>query len=161
MNGQRLYYEHASIDRDPRLNLDVANLFNIKQRVERSLLDDMIDLEFTGTTIKQLKLSDPTDLIMDRLKDEIKERTWNNAKRKLSESITYNWPACPFDEWAEETFDFHWMTAEWYKGEHYFSDYSLLVRVFVPVLTSREEFDSDYGQNFIMTKLSYDFNDNS
>jgi hypothetical protein len=65
------------------------------------------------------------------------------------------WPASPFEEWLEDSVQFHWMTAQWFaQSDTWWGDYAILLSVFVPVLTSIEEFRNDYGNAFVMTKLS-------
>lgn len=158
MNGQRIYYNTPKITYDDRVGRDVALLFKMKQVIPYNDLADLLDMEFTGTTAKKLG-PNPTELYMTRMVEQIKEDTWKTKNKKLHERITYNWPACEFDNWADETFDQHWMTAKFFQEKgldwyDWYRDYALLVNVYVPLTMTRAEFDNDYGNSFVMTKLA-------
>lgn len=157
-NGQRTYYTNPTIETDPRLDRPVANLFTIRQTIQEEQIDSLMNIEF-GPYKNRKKYSKnyvENDLYLNRLCDEIKERTWTHAKMPISGRITFEWPSCEFDRWLEETHEYHWMTATWQRfGDKWFSgDFEVLTTVWAPVLMDLDEYDSQWGQAIVMTKMT-------
>ena len=159
LSGQRLYYPDPIITFNDALGVDVCTVFKIKQRISRDAANDLFEMEFDrkSATYKQLG-ENRTDLILDRLRDRIKSHTMTTSKTPLRERFATSWPASPFEEWLDETVEYHWMTAEWFKREDdLWSDYAVMTSVHVPILGDRAEFISNYGGTFVLTKMGYDF----
>jgi hypothetical protein len=142
--GQRVYYPHATIMYDDVLRQDSALVFKIRSVIPYHKLRDNALYKDTNRT-------------MDWLVTEIETQTRDSMDCRLSRRIDNQWPATVFEEWLESSFDQHWMTAKWYKsrpGDTY-DDYALMTSVYVPINTSRVEFDKEYGSAFTMTKLMH------
>jgi hypothetical protein len=145
--GQRVYYPHASIMYDETVQQDSALVFKIKAVISYDML-------------RHNALYKDTNKTMDWLTAKIETQTRDSMSCKFSKRIDNQWPSTVFEEWLEHTFDQHWMTAKWYKApvQGYiddFDDYALMISVYVPINSSRAEFDKDYGGAFTMTKLMH------
>jgi len=156
LNGQRVYYPEPQYFMQEQLGRRCCTIFKMKQLVPNELLMDLLVEEYPE---EKMRRNIQTDLYANRLKQEIAEKTFNDAKRPLSQRITNQWLSNPFEEWLEEKCQWHWMTAEWYQdredGHDPFGDYAFMVSVHTPVLQSVESFDEEYGEAFVMTKLMY------
>lgn len=157
MGGQRIYYPEPQYFIQEQLGRRCATIFKIKQAIPNGLFNDLLIEEYPDK--KKRPHGIQTDLYANRLKLEVAEKTWNNAKRPLSQRITYEWGITPFEEWLEETCEWHWMTAEWFQtqenGHDPFGDYAFMISVHTPLLMPQAEFDEAYGEAFVMTKLMH------
>jgi hypothetical protein len=151
--GQRLYYPHATIVYDNAVQQDSALVFKISSVIP-------------GHMLRHNNLYKDTSRTMDWLAAEIETRTRESIDCRFSRRLDNQWPATVFEEWLEDTFDQHWMTANWYRSPvgmtddvsppiGSYTDYALMTSVHVPINTSRAEFDKEYGSAFTMTKLMH------
>ena len=156
MNGTRVYYPEPQYFMQEQLGVKCCTVFKMKQLIMADLLQDLKFEEFGKVNKDWRKIGN--DLYADRLKQEIAAHSWNNSHRKLSQTITNQWPATPFENWLEDKVDRFWMTAQWFQTEnpHDGSDFAFLVSVHVPLTVPQAEWDADYGEAFVMTKLMYD-----
>ena len=155
MGGIRIYYPQPKYFMQEQLGRQCCTVLKMKQLVPAGLLHDLRNAEYSLKDQKGRKVG--LDLYANRLKDHVASYTWNKKKRPLSQSITYEWPASPFEEWLEENVDWHWMPAEWFQDEEMGpeSDFAFMVSVHVPLLIPKDEWDGDYGEAFVMTKLMH------
>jgi hypothetical protein len=151
--GQRLYYPHATIVYDNAVQQDSALVFKISSVIPYHMLRNNALYKDSRRT-------------MDWLAAEIETRTRESIDCRFSRRLDNQWPATVFEEWLEDTFDQHWMTANWYRSSGLitddvsasngtYTDYALMTSVHVPINTSRAEFDKEYGGAFTMTKLMH------
>jgi hypothetical protein len=155
MGGTRIYYPEPHYFMQEQLGVKCCTIFKMKQLVPADLLDDLKFEEFGKKDKDWRRLGN--DLYANRLKQEVTAHHWNKGKRKLSQTITYEWGVTPFEEWLEENVNQYWMTAEWFQEENAspFSDFAFLVSVHVPIFVPQKEFDDEYGQALVMTKLMH------
>jgi hypothetical protein len=146
LSGQRQYYPHTTVNTgaESATGNPSAIVFNILTVIPYHMLRDKV-------------LYKKTDRTMDWLVEEVGRRTRANTHMKFSRRLDNQWPATVFDEWLEDTFDNHWMSATWYQHEDSMGmdDYALMINVHVPVETTAEEFETAYGEAFTMTKLMH------
>ena len=159
MNGQRLYYPHPTIFDDPRNGKKTATAFKIKQLVPYALLKDIVALSDAKLAPTNPARKHMTDRMTDFCR-MVTQQSFDNRVRPLSANILNNWLACPFDEWLEETCTEHWFDAEWFQEPQSKSwhDFAILIKVNVPILGSVAEFETGYGESFVMTKMMYEIN---
>jgi hypothetical protein len=154
MGGIRIYYPEPHYFIQEQLGVKCCTIFKMKQRVPAGLLSDLRAAEHKDKKPAALR-SIGLDLYANRLKDEIVRKTWATANRPLSQRITYEWPASPFEEWLDENVQTHWMTAEWFQesGMGPEGDFAFMISVHAPINCTQQEWDEAYGEAFVMTKL--------
>lgn len=154
MGGIRIYYPDPIYFTQEQLGRNCCTIFKMKQRISADLLSELRSEEYPDRK-DQHKID--LDLYADRLKQEVVANTWDKGPRKLSQSITYEWPATPFEDWLEDNVESFWMTAEWFQveGAGPFDDFAFMVSVHTPLSVTKNEWDEAYGEAFVMTKLMH------
>ena len=152
VNGERVYYSDPTFEYDNRIG-EVCVVFKIKTLIPQYMVESLVKERYPRPK-KNMVASYYYDAAMTEICKHIKEHTWKTRTTPFSQRITNSWKASDFEEWLDDI-DVHWMEPEWFKNEKdAFSDYAVITMVKVPLHKSREEFESEYGSAFVMTKLT-------
>jgi len=150
MSGQRIHYSHPTIELDERGKKHVSTIFKIKQRIPKTLVEEVAAAEIGKSPTVQ-----ETDKYMDRLCESIKDYTMDKQHVPIGQRVSHMWPTGPHEEWLDSVHDKHWMTGQWFTGsDNGHLDYALLLTVKAPIDNiSPEEYEKAWGEAFVLTKL--------
>jgi hypothetical protein len=159
--GTRHYSTFPTIYTDDRINRPVATLFTISSVIKRDDLDELISMEFGPYKDRKRHTKNyvAPDLMLNRLRDAVKEYTWSTRKNPISARVNHMWPDSPFSEWLEKEHQYHWATARWegVKGNDGYMTgiwlYQFDVTVHAPIMSTPEEYSDAWGEAIVMTKM--------